>query len=138
MPHVVRFSASLDADLLERFDQATGRRGYSNRSEALRDLIRDALVREEWQGDAEIVGTVTLVYDHHTRELADRLTRTQHDHHDIILSAMHVHLDHDNCLEVIAVQGRASVVQSVADALVGTRGVKHGKLTATTTGRTLR
>lgn len=138
MPPVVRFSASLDADLLERFDQATGRRGYSNRSEALRDLIRDALVREEWQGDAEIVGTVTLVYDHHTRELADRLTRTQHDHHDIILSAMHVHLDHDNCLEVIAVQGRASVVQAVADALVGTRGVKHGKLTATTTGRTLR
>lgn len=138
MPNVVRFSASLDADLLERFDQATERRGYSNRSEALRDLIRDALVREEWQGDAEIVGTVTLVYDHHTRELADRLTRTQHDHHDIILSAMHVHLDHDNCLEVIAVQGRASVVQAVADALVGTRGVKHGKLTATTTGRTLR
>jgi CopG family nickel-responsive transcriptional regulator len=138
MPNVVRFSASLDADLLERFDQATERRGYSNRSEALRDLIRDALVREEWQGDAEIVGTVTLVYDHHTRELADRLTRTQHDHHDIILSAMHVHLDHDNCLEVIAVKGRASVVQGVADALVGTRGVKHGRLTATTTGRMLR
>ena len=137
MPRVVRFSASLDAALLERFDDATGRRGYSNRSEALRDLIRDALVREEWQGDAEIVGTVTLVYDHHTRELADRLTRTQHDHHDIILSAMHVHLDHDNCLEVIAVKGRASVVQAVADALVGTRGVKHGRLTATTTGRTL-
>lgn len=138
MPNVVRFSASLDADLLERFDQATERRGYSNRSEALRDLIRDALVREEWQGDAEIVGTVTLVYDHHTRELADRLTRTQHDHHDIILSAMHVHLDHDNCLEVIAVKGRASVVQAVADSLVGTRGVKHGRLSATTTGKRLR
>ena len=138
MPNVVRFSASLDANLLDRFDQATTRRGYSNRSEALRDLIRDALVREEWQGDAEIVGTVTLVYDHHTRELADRLTRIQHDHHDIILSVMHVHLDHDNCLEVIAVKGRASVVQTIADALVGTRGVKHGKLTATTTGRTLR
>ncbi len=137
MPNTVRFSASLDADLMARFEQSTARRGYSNRSEALRDLIRDALVREEWEDDAEIVGTVTLVYDHHTRELADRLTRTQHDHHDVILSALHVHLDHDNCLEVIAVKGRASTVQAVADSLVGTRGVKHGKLTATTTGKRL-
>lgn len=138
MSRVVRFSASLDGELMARFEQATLRRGYSNRSEALRDLIRDSLVREEWEGDEEIVGTVTLVYDHHTRELADRLTRMQHDHHDVILSALHVHLDHDNCLEVIAVQGRASLVQSLADGLVGTRGVKHGKLTATTTGKRLR
>ncbi len=138
MSRVVRFSASLDGELMARFEQATLRRGYSNRSEALRDLIRDSLVREEWEGDEEIVGTVTLVYDHHTRELADRLTRMQHDHHDVILSALHVHLDHDNCLEVITVQGRASLVQSLADGLVGTRGVKHGKLTATTTGKRLR
>jgi CopG family nickel-responsive transcriptional regulator len=138
MGSVVRFSASLDAELLGQFEQLAERRGYTNRSEALRDLIRDALVREEWAGDQEIVGTVTLVYDHHTRELSDRLTHLQHDHAEVILSALHVHLDHDNCLEVIAVKGRASEVQTIADALVGTRGVKHGKLTATTTGRTLR
>lgn len=138
MSRTVRFTTSLDADLMDRFEEVTAHRGYSNRSEAMRDLIRDALVREEWEADAEIVGTVTLVYDHHTRELADRLTRTQHDHHDVILSTMHVHLDHDNCLEVIAVKGRASIVRAVADSLVGTRGVKHGKLSATTTGRRLR
>jgi CopG family nickel-responsive transcriptional regulator len=78
------------------------------------------------------------VYDHHVRELSERLTHLQHDHHDVILSSLHVHLDHDNCLEVIAVQGRASVVQPIADALVGTRGVKHGRLTATTTGKRLK
>jgi CopG family nickel-responsive transcriptional regulator len=138
MSKTVRFTTSLDADLMARFEEVTAHRGYSNRSEAMRDLIRDALVREEWEADAEIVGTVTLVYDHHTRELADRLTRTQHDHHDVILSTMHVHLDHDNCLEVIAVKGRASIVRAVADNLVGTRGVKHGRLSATTTGKRLR
>jgi len=138
MSRIVRFSASLEEDLLDRFEESTRRRGYGNRSEALRDMIRDSLVREEWEGDQEIVGTVTLVYDHHTRELADRLTGIQHDHSDVILSALHVHLDHDNCLEVIAVRGRASAVQRIADALVGTRGVKHGKLTATTTGRHIR
>ncbi|MBM4398156.1 MAG: nickel-responsive transcriptional regulator NikR [Deltaproteobacteria bacterium] len=138
MGKVVRFSASIEADLFERFEEASRRRGYSNRSEALRDVIRDSLVREEWEGDHEIVGTVTLVYDHHARELSDRLTHLQHDHHDVILSALHVHLDHDNCLEVIAVKGRASEVQAIGDALVGTRGVKHGRLTATTTGKRLR
>ncbi len=137
MGNIVRFSASLEAELLNQFEKASHRRGYSNRSEALRDLIRDSLVRDEWEGDQEIVGTVTLVYDHHTRELSDHLTHIQHDHHDIILSAMHVHLDHDNCLEVVAVKGRASVVQRIADSLVGTRGVKHGRLTATTTGKKL-
>ncbi len=137
MGNIVRFSASLEAELLDKFEEASHRRGYSNRSEALRDLIRDSLVREEWEGDQEIVGTVTLVYDHHTRELSEHLTHIQHDHHDIILSAMHVHLDRDNCLEVVAVKGRASVVQRIADSLVGTRGVKHGRLTATTTGKTL-
>ncbi|MBP7127772.1 nickel-responsive transcriptional regulator NikR [Myxococcota bacterium] len=138
MGSVIRFSASIEEDLFRQFEEATRRRGYSNRSEALRDLIRDSLVREEWEGDQEIVGTVTLVYDHHVRELSDRLTRLQHDSQEVILSAMHVHLDHDNCLEVIAVKGRASEVQRIADALVGTRGVKHGRLTATTTGKRLR
>lgn len=138
MGDTVRFSASLDAQLLERFSGMAERHGYASRSEALRDVIREALVRDEWTSDAEIVGTITIVYDHHTRELSDRLTRAQHDSHEAILSSMHVHLDHDNCLEVIAVRGRASVIQQLADALIGTRGVKHGKLTATTTGLALR
>ncbi len=138
MSDTVRFSASLDAELLERFSAMAERHGYPSRSEALRDVIREALVRDEWANDAEIVGTITLVYDHHTRELSDRLTRAQHDAHEAILASMHVHLDHDNCLEVITVRGRASVVQGLADALIGTRGVKHGKLTATTTGTALR
>lgn len=138
MGHIARFSASIEEDLLQQFEETIRRRGYTNRSEALRDLIRESLVREEWTGNQEIVGTITLVYDHHAREISDRLTSQQHDHHEVILSAMHVHLDHDNCLEVIAVKGRASEVQSIADALIGTRGVKHGRLTATTTGRHLR
>lgn len=138
MKKVVRFSASIEAELLDEFEKVRIRRHYRNRSEAVRDAIRDFLVREEWERDLEIVGTITLVYDHHIRDLSDRLTHIQHDHHDVILSAMHVHLDHDNCLEVVAVKGRASRVQAIADALIGTRGVKHGKLTATTTGKRLR
>ena len=137
MSETVRFTVSLDDDLLEKFFAMTERKGYQSRSEAVRDLIRDALVREEWHGDDEIVGTVTIVYDHHRRELADKLTNIQHDSHDLILSSLHVHLDHDNCLEVIAVRGRASAVQKVADALIGTKGVKHGRLCATTSGRRL-
>lgn len=135
---LTRFSVSVEAELLERFTQLAERRGWSNRSEAFRDLMRAALVREEWDGDEEIVGTVTLVYDHHKRELSERLTSIQHDHHEAVLAATHIHLDHDNCLEVIAVRGEASHVQQIADALINARGVKHGTLTATTTGKLLR
>jgi len=135
MSELVRFGVSLDKELLERFDALIRVRQYSNRSEAIRDLMREALVREEWENDEEIVGTLTLVYDHHRRELGDRLTSIQHDHHELILSTLHVHLDHDNCLEVIAVRGRAAQVQQIADALLAVRGVKHGRLTATTLGR---
>jgi CopG family transcriptional regulator, nickel-responsive regulator len=138
MSDISRFGVSMDEDLLERFDRLCKRRKYQNRSEALRDLVRDAMVREEWQSDEEIVGTITLIYDHHTRELSDSLTQAQHDHFDAILSNLHVHLDHDNCLEVIAVRGKASLVQKVADALISKRGVKHGKLSATTTGKRLK
>ncbi len=109
MSEIIRFGVSMDEDLLGRFDRLCKRRKYQNRSEALRDLVRDALVREQWQGDEEIVGTITLIYDHHTRELSDNLTHMQHDHFDAILSNLHVHLDHNNCLEVIAVRGSASL-----------------------------
>ncbi len=138
MSTIARFSVSLEQELLDRFLRIARKRGWGNRSEALRNLIRDALVREEWAADAEIVGTITLVYDHHKRELSDKLTSIQHDHHDAVLSATHIHLDHDNCLEMIAVRGTASEVQRIADLLIGTRGVKHGKLSATTTGKRIR
>jgi len=134
---LTRFSVSVDSDLLKSFFGMARKHGWRNRSEALRNVMRAALVRDEWQGNAEIVGTVTIVYDHHRRELTERLTSIQHDHHDAVLATTHIHLDHDNCLEMIAVRGRAMKVQAIADALIGTRGVKHGKLTAATTGRKL-
>ena len=138
MGKLTRFSVSIESDLLDRFLRLAKKHGWSNRSEALRNLMREALVREEWEGNDEIVGTVTIVYDHHKRELTDRLTKIQHDHHDAVLAATHIHLDHDNCLEMIAVRGTASAVQAIADTVIGTRGVKHGRLSATTTGKKLR
>ena len=138
MADLTRFGISMDQRLLEQFDELISRKGYENRSEAIRDLIRNALVEDQWtKADEETVGTVTLVYDHHTRDLADRLTEQQHDHHNLIISALHAHLDHHNCLEVVVVKGRADEVRHMADSLIGTKGVKHGKLVTTTTGRTL-
>lgn len=135
---LTRFSISIETKLLDRFVRMAKRRGYANRSEAVRDVIRESLVREEWAGEDEIVGTITIVYDHHKRELTDRLTRIQHKHHDAVLATTHIHLDEANCMEMIAVKGTASTVQEVADALIGARGVMHGKLSATTTGKSLR
>lgn len=133
-----RFGVSMDEDLLARFDERIGLAGYTSRSEAIRDVVRDYLVQDDWSSeDAEIVGTVTLVYDHHTRHLEDKLTDVQHDHHDSIRCTTHVHLDHHNCLEVIVLSGRAGDVRKLAEQLISTRGVKHGQLTCTTTGREL-
>lgn len=129
---------AIDSDLLEKFDSLIGTRGYTNRSEAFRDLIRDELVEKSWESpESNVVGTVTLVYDHHVRMLNDRLTDLQHDHHRLILSTLHVHLDHDNCLEVLVLKGKAKAVQKIADALISTKGVKHGRLTITTSGAEL-
>jgi len=120
------------------FDQLIGARGYTNRSEAFRDLIRDMLVQQTWERpDSNVVGTVTLVYDHHVRLLNEKLTDLQHSHFHHILSTLHVHLDHDNCLEVLVVKGRVSAVKKIADALISTKGVKHGRLTITSTGAEL-
>ena len=139
MTDLARFGISIDQQLLEQFDELITRKGYVNRSEAIRDLIRNDLVENSWQiGDAETVGTVTLVYDHHTRDLSDKLTEHQHSHHDAIVSAMHVHLDAHHCLEVVVVRGTASKVKRLADELIGTKGVKHGKLVTTTTGEGLK
>lgn len=137
MSKLVRFGVSLDDHLLEEFDRHITRRKYTSRSEALRDLIRDNLVGQEWSKNKETVGTITFVYDHHVRDLPGRLTDIQHDYQGQILSGMHVHLDHDHCLEVLVVKGKGSEIRKVADALVSVKGVKHGKLTMTTTGKSL-
>jgi len=135
MSELSRIGVAIDADLLEKFDQLIARRGYTNRSEAFRDLIRDALVEEAWETpESRVVGTVTIVYDHHVRLLSEKLTDLQHEFYHHILSTLHVHLDHDNCLEVLVVRGRAAEVRKIADALISTKGVKHGRLTITTSG----
>lgn len=138
MAELVRFGVSMEEELLEKFDRGIVQKGYANRSEALRDLVRDALVQQEWQKDEQVVGVVTLLYDHHARNLESELTKIQHEHHEQILSTMHVHLDHDNCLEVVAVRGRGRQIEELATKLIGLKGVRHGKLTATSTGRGLR
>src|SRR3989338_11687877 len=136
MAGVIRFGVSLDEKLLDGFDRLISKKGYTNRSEAIRDLIRDSLVKDEWEEDTrETVGTITLVYDHHTRELPDTLADLQHNFYASIISAMHVHLDKHNCLEVLVVRGRTGDIKKIADRLIGTKGVKHGKLSVTTTGR---
>ena len=135
---LVRFGVSLDDQLLDDFDKVVRRRRYATRSEALRDLIREQLVTQEWKGtDHVTVATITFVYDHHVRDLTRRLTHIQHDFQGHIMAGMHVHLDHDHCLEVLVVKGKVSEIREVADALVSVKGVKHGKLTMTTTGKGL-
>ncbi len=135
---VSRFSVSLPADLLRQLDRMAKEKGYDNRSLAIADMIRSELVEHRQRdGKTEIVGTITLVYDHHKLHVQETLTDIQHDHHDVILSTIHVHLDHHNCLEVLLVRGQASVVKRIADQLIAAKGVKHGKLTVTTTGKDL-
>ena len=129
-----RFSVSVRADLLRDLDAMVGEKGYDNRSTAIADMISASLVEHrQQQGERQIAGTITLVYNHHKRHLQALLTDIQHDHGDVIVSTLHVHLDHDNCLEVLVVRGAASEIKSVADALIAAKGVRHGKLTITTT-----
>ncbi|MEI6207770.1 MAG: nickel-responsive transcriptional regulator NikR [Desulfuromonadales bacterium] len=138
MGNTVRFGISLDEKLLQSFDQLIDQKSYMNRSEAIRDLIRASLVEERCGAeDQEAVGTVTLVYNHHVRDLSDRLTEHQHTYHDRIVSALHVHLDAHNCLEVLVVRGTVRDVKQIADELISVKGVKHGKLVLTTTGEDL-
>lgn len=137
MRKTIRFGVSLDHHLLEPFDRAIAKKGYTNRSEAIRDLIRDHLVGREWEEGKEVLGTLTLVYDHGVRELGEVLAHLQHRYHKMIKSTLHVHLDHHNCLEVLVVHGRSEQVQQLADRLIGTKGVKHGRLAMTTTGEAL-
>ena len=137
MRKLVRFGVSINSELLGKFDELIESKGYAKRSEAIRDLIRDYLVEHEWEKDAETMGAVTVVYDHHVRELTESLTALQHEFHSSIISSMHVHVDEHNCLEVVVIRGKGSKVKEIADRLVSTKGVKHGKLTMTTTGKGL-
>lgn len=135
---VARFSVSLPGPLLEQLDEMTQEKGYDNRSLAIADMIRDHLVDHRQKfGTHEIAGTITLVYDHHKQNVQAVLTDIQHDHHDVIISTMHVHLDHHNCMEVLVVRGQARVIKKIADELIAAKGVKHGKLTVTSTGSDL-
>jgi CopG family nickel-responsive transcriptional regulator len=132
MSELSRIGVAIDSELLRKFDVHIAKRGYTNRSEAFRDLIRDELIQKDWElPDSQVVGTVTLVYDHHVRLLNEKLTDLQHASFHNVLSTLHVHLDHDNCLEVLVVKGKASAVKKIADALISTKGVKHGRLTIT-------
>ena len=139
MDDLVRFGVSMDSRLLKQFDKYINQKGYANRSEAIRDLIRSNLVEEEWEvGTGETVGTITIIYNHHKRELTDTLTNIQHKYHASMISTMHVHLDSHNCLEVLVVKGKAREIKIIADRLIGTKGVIHGKLTTATLGKEFR
>ena len=129
-----RFSISLDEQLLEQFDDYIRPRGYSNRSEAVRDLIRKVLVNEEWEQDSEVVGVVSIVYNHHQPQLQEKITELQHKYHQLITSTTHVHMEHHNCLEVTIVKGRATLVRELAENLMALRGVKDGNLAMSSTG----
>lgn len=133
-----RFGVSIPDDLLNKLDRLARKKGYSNRSEAIRDLIRNQFVKEEWgKKGKEVVGTVTLVYSHDAHELAEKLTDLQHSHYKNIVSTTHIHLDKHNCLEVLIVKGKSQKVKEIGDKLIATKGVKHGKVVMTTTGKGL-
>jgi len=126
-----RFSVSLEPELLQQFARYLRRHGYRNRSEAVRDLIRRALIEDRWQAGGEVVGVLTVVYDHHRRDVQERLTEIEHDHLGLIISSTHVHLDHDHCLEVTIMRGRAARVKRLADTLISLPAVQDGRLVVT-------
>jgi CopG family transcriptional regulator, nickel-responsive regulator len=138
MTDLERYTITMPRSLFDAFDALNERKGYRNRSEAIRDLVRAALVHEEWaRPDQPVAATLTLVYDHHTRELSEKINHIQHDHGDKIVSAMHVHLDHHNCLEVIVLRGPAGEIRALGDAISSIKGVKHAQLSLTTQGKDL-
>ena len=131
---IVRFSVSLDKELVTGFDRKIKAERCPTRSKAVGDLIRACLVQTEWQAGEEVVGAIVLVYDHHKREVLQRLTDVQHDCHDAIISTQHVHLDHDNCREIVAVRGKSVEIETILERLKAVKGLKHVSLAAGTTG----
>lgn len=129
MSEIVRFSVSVEQELLDKFDRYCNEEQLATRSEAVRQMIRELLTRRAWESGArEVVGTLTLVYDHHRAQLRDRLMELQHDNHDLVVSTLHAHLSHDLCLEVIVLRGRADRLQAIASRLQGLKGVHKGEL----------
>lgn len=137
MPGVVRLSFSIERPLMERLDQLVREEAYANRSEYIRDLIRERLVEKQWEHNDEVVGTITLVYNRHARGLTDKLTHTQHHHHEVILASTHIHLDEDVCAEIVVVKGRAKEIQHLAGELKQQKGVLHATLSVSSTGKQL-
>jgi len=134
MSDLSRFGVSVDEELLHSFDRLIAGQGYANRSEALRDLMRDALVKSQVETspeNGEVLGSLTLVYDHHASELNDKMNELQHDHHDLVVSVLHVHVNHDDCMEVIVLRGAVREIRELADGLLSLKGVKHGRLFVT-------
>ncbi len=129
-----RFGVSLEKSLIDKFDRYIRKQNYTNRSEAIRDLIRQELIKKEWKEGADVAGAITLIYDHHRKELLGKLTDIQHDFQKYIISTQHIHLDHDNCLEIIAVKGNSGSIRKLADTLRSIKGVKHGTLSMSSTG----
>ena len=137
MGDLARFTVSVEQDLLERFDRQVESDGYPTRSKAIGDLMRDSLVRREWKGGDDVAAAIVLVYDHHASDLSGRLTHIQHDYHTIIVSTQHIHLDHDNCLEIVVVRGKPKRVEELAHKLKAVKGVKFSSLAAASTGKQL-
>jgi len=133
-----RLSVSLDDELVRQFDAKIKAEGCPTRSKAVGDLIRASLVKTEWKSGSEVAGAIVMVYDHHKSDISKKLTSVQHDFHKVILSSQHVHLDHDNCLEIIAVQGRPKDVETLLSRLKSVKGLKHVSLSAGTTGKRLK
>jgi CopG family transcriptional regulator, nickel-responsive regulator len=138
MGDLVRTGVSLERELLTRFDKAISRKGYQNRSEAIRDLIREHLVGEEADENKVVVGTLTLIYDHHRAGLTEKLIEMQHQAGGRVLAVTHVHLDHHNCLEAVIMKGRCGDLRRLGDQMLSCRGVKHGRVVITSTGKYLK
>ena len=134
---LVRYGISLPENLSERFDKLLRRKQYNNRSEAIRDLIRNSLIEEEIEEGVSVIGVLNLLYNHHKRELQDKLTILQHDNHEKIISTTHVHLDHDNCLEVILLNGISNEIKGLAEKMIAVKGIHHGKFFLTSAGKDL-
>jgi CopG family nickel-responsive transcriptional regulator len=137
MSDLVRLSLSLEKPLFDKLERLVRQRGYANRSEFVRDMIRQNLVQTEWQRDQEVIGTITLVYDHHRRQLSEKLTSLQHHHHGAVLATTHVHLTEHLCAEMILIRGRASLIRKLADQIHQQKGVLHAELSMTSTGTRL-
>lgn len=137
MAEVTRTGVSIEPELLDKFDRFIAKRGYKIRSEALRDLIRESLITEDIEQNRPVVTTLSMIHDHHRHDLSNKLNQLQHHSHENVTAATHVHLDHDNCLEVVIMEGRSGDVKHLADHMLSMRGVKHGKLVITSTGQGL-